>query len=829
MRVTNSMYYENLYGTSNTQLNSKLFDVNKQISSGLKIQYAKDDVRTFTETMRLDNEMTTLGQIKKSTETGYKISNQTDIALNEFTTAMDRTRVLLIQASNGAQSFDSREAIVSELRSLETHFKSLANTSINGQFLFSGSATDTKPISADGTYNGNDISMNSFLGSGVNQQHNLSGSELFLGEEANVKRKITTNIPQYSLTQKYPDFTDPELKGIDSIITTDSTIRDLMGDIVSEPLSDAGSNHLYISGAKSNGDTFSEHITMTGNETVDDLLTNIGNIFGNTPNLDLVNVSLNQYGEIVVEDKLTGSSKLDFHMVGAIDYNAQADGNDAADIDDGIYTTAGLIDNLKNGETDFKAIIDGTSLAADSSLYIKNFVRSEYTPTSTYTAELKSAEYTMDRAVAAGDTLQIIVDDGDATTTTYTAPFNADAATTYDDLKTSIEADGKFTVTITGDSIKLVATSEGAADGVSINTALSNDNGSGAGVVTVTPTIVNGVLADIGEMSYDRTKFTKDGSKLSSTTPQIIKETNAFASPSTKISEVADISNGTVSTADDTLDGTQFTLSGTNTSGTAFTAQIDFATAGSTFSLDGGVTSYDIFDVGTPRAAVAADDMTYQQLMDVINMVVSGDLPATNNSALDDVQEAIDYDTAVKSSNSRSTTYLSYDGKIQFEEISATDTNASIALHDTNAGNFNSDASVITFNTNNALTISDPKTDFFKSLDEIITSVEEHKLYPDGTTGIARSIGMEDAIAKLDDLHKHLSKSHASVGANSKTLTMSIERTSLLEVSTMTLRSEVIDTDFAEASLKLTQLSLNYQAMLSTVNKVSQLSLVNYL
>jgi len=33
----------------------------------------------------------------------------------------------------------------------------------------------------------------------------------------------------------------------------------------------------------------------------------------------------------------------------------------------------------------------------------------------------------------------------------------------------------------------------------------------------------------------------------------------------------------------------------------------------------------------------------------------------------------------------------------------------------------------------------------------------------------------------------------------------------------------------AEASLKLTQLSLNYEAMLSTVGKVSKLSLVNYL
>ena len=65
MRVTSSMYYESLYGANGSKLNKELFDVNKQIASGLQIQYASDDVATFTETMRLDNELTTLSQVKQ--------------------------------------------------------------------------------------------------------------------------------------------------------------------------------------------------------------------------------------------------------------------------------------------------------------------------------------------------------------------------------------------------------------------------------------------------------------------------------------------------------------------------------------------------------------------------------------------------------------------------------------------------------------------------------------------------------------------------------------------------------------------------------------------
>ena len=111
----------------------------------------------------------------------------------------------------------------------------------------------------------------------------------------------------------------------------------------------------------------------------------------------------------------------------------------------------------------------------------------------------------------------------------------------------------------------------------------------------------------------------------------------------------------------------------------------------------------------------------------------------------------------------------------------------------------------------------------------MIVAVENHKNYPDSTNGDMRNVGIENAIAMMDDLQEHISRAHSMVGAQSNTLTNSLERTELLEISTMTLRSSVIDTDLAEASLRLTQLTLNYEAMQYTVGKVSRLSLVNYL
>ena len=700
MRITSSMYYNSLYGQNNAELNQKLFDVNKQIASGLKIQYAKDDITTFTETMRLDNEISALNEVKQSAQSGYKVSNQTDVILNDFETTMNRMRTLLIKAGNGTNDDTSLDSIAAELRGMQDHFMNLANSSINGKYLFGGSVTDTKPINEEGLYMGNDIAMKSFLGSGVQQQYNITGADFFLGEEVLIKKEVTTNNIHYNISARYPDYTDPNVVGEPVELRKSDTIRDMMGDVDNNIDTVNAKNHFYLRGTKSDGVTFSEKISMRDDESVEGLLNRIGQVYGNTPDLDIVNVKLNSYGQIVVQDKIPGSSKLDFHIVGAVDFS----GGGAADVT--------KLDDLDGGETKFDRIINGTTAAANPNLFVKEFVVSSLSP-------------------------------------------------------------------------------------------------------------ANGAATSIEGIVYDRTKFSKNGSILSSSSNNIVRDSNAFAGNTTKLSEVADLSKGNAGT----LDGTQLTLSGVNIYGNPYNAQIDLKSTingGSTFSLDGGVTNYEIFDMNLPRAASNADDVTYKQFLDVINMITTNNIPVTTNTA-------VDYDYAVYSSKFSANTYLSDDGRIEFEQLSVTDTQTSISIFDSNSGDLTKDPSVMTFNTNNAITIRDPKTDFFKTLDEMITAVENHGLYPDSLGLDVRAVGIENAITMMDDLQEHVFRAHSLVGAQSNSLSKAIERTELMEISTNTLRSTVIDTDLAEASLQLTTLTLNYEAMLSTVGRVAKLSLVNYL
>ncbi len=702
MRITQSMYYKNIYGENNSQLNKKLFDVNKQIASGVNIQYAYDDIRTFTDTMRLDNEITILGQIKSSSDNGYKISDQSDVILTEFEDKLSRIRPLMIQSANDTNSDESRNAIAKELRAIESNLRDLANSSINGKYLFSGSALDVQPISDDGEYMGNDVALKSFTGTKVSQQFNISGAELFLGESGTTHRQITSNVIQ--------------TPNVGTSIDGSTTMADFNG-----ILPGTNEHHFYLRGVQSDGTAFKQDIKLGNNDNINTLLKEIGEAYGNTGTVDVVNVTMNSSGQIVIQDKIKGSSKLDFHMIGASDFNA---------VDS--LAAVGDIDVLDTGSINFPT----------TDVFVREFMKSSLTPTAT---------------------------------------------------------------------------------------AASN---------------IEGIV-------YDRAQFSADGSIIRSSTSQILKATNtstdpitvldknSFAIPSTKISDVADLSQGTVGT----LDGTVLNLEGKDINGVVYNAQIDFRNdtgvlpvpPGSTLSLDGGITNYTIFDMKSTRGAVHADEMTYQQLMDVMNMVITGNLPSpvgTNinpDTGILTTSAEEEYDIAIRTSNYSAATTLSHDGKIEFKDLGASRTKASIALYDKNSNDFTANSSVMTFNTNNALTVNDPKNNFFKMLDEIITSVEEHKSYPDTSSGDVRNIGMQNALSMLEHLEDHISKKHSTVGSQSNALTNSIERTSLLELSTMTLRSSIIDTDLAEASLSLTQLSLNYEAMLSTVSKISRLSLVNYL
>jgi len=822
MRATMSGYYRNLNYDQNKVV-KELFDVTKQISSGTKIQYAYEGISTFVDTVRLDNEITTLTQVRQNAGKALQVSTNTDTTMNEMTKILESMKVKLVAASNETNSVESLNALAAELRGLEKNLIQLANTSINGNYLFSGSEVKTKPIDANGTYQGNDKEIQTFLGSGVSQTYNINGDDLFLGEENGTKRKISLNVPLLNQTALFPDvMVSPSISrntGSEEYITVRSTIRDLMGDTDENIDALNTKHHFYIQGTNHEGIGFKSVVSMRDDETVNDLMVRIGEAFGNSPISELVTVTINNNGQIEIEDKRAGSSKLDFHMV---------------------------------ANTDITGPVADTELLNTNTTTVKSFMQSEYSQYISTIGQrqeqydpdffsLSSDFLTKDGEKAVGSTFlssifrldvsSIDFSGVDSATPGVALPassFNITATSTMQDLMDAIDGaydNGTDVLVSLKDGNIIIGRQNGTAPDLNIVLRSYDAAGGAAGGGN----LVEGMLSDAA-VAFDESEFKKDGNKLLSNVSQVRTSDNSYASLSTKLVDVAGVSS---------LNGENLTLEGIDINGNTFQANISLSNAGSTFTVVGAANNpYTIFnvggqpirpiDAGNPQTAVSADNMTYKQLTDVMNMIITGNLPASSN-AITGAGIANDYNTAVTLSQTAAITDLSSDGKIQFNQLNSTTTQASFTLADANASNFAANASVLSFQSNNSLEISDAKTNFFKQIDEAISSVEAGKTRADGNLDDPRNVGMQNAIQALDDLSNHLFNQHSKAGVQSQTLQVTSDRTDLLIITTQTLRSQTLDIDIAEASLSLQQLTLNYQAMLSTVSRVTQLSLVNYL
>jgi flagellar hook-associated protein 3 FlgL len=292
------------------------------------------------------------------------------------------------------------------------------------------------------------------------------------------------------------------------------------------------------------------------------------------------------------------------------------------------------------------------------------------------------------------------------------------------------------------------------------------------------------------------------------------------------------------------VNGRVMALKGTNINGAPYDVSILLGTP-STFTDNLTTKTYNIYgsafndtlgvQAGVKEAGEGipsnADQITYRQLMDVVNMATTNSFPTVDTTIVPN--DPGDYDSAIANANSQGKVSLTQDGKLSFEDLTHPTTSANISLYDTTSSSFFPPlitGNALSFQANNSISVSDPKTNFFAQIEQMIKSVEEGKTYPDGNgSGDPRNLGIQNSIQMLDNLTNHVSRLQATAGTNSQVLQASSDRSDLLIVSTKMLQSDVLDTDVAEATLRMQQLSLNYQAMLSSIAKVSQLSLVKYL
>ena len=111
-----------------------------RLSSGLRINSAKDDAAGLAISERFTSQIRGLNQAGRNANDGISLAQTTEGALNEVGNMLQRIRELAVQSSNGTNSASDRKALQDEVVQLKAEIDRIAETTtFNGTKLLDGS------------------------------------------------------------------------------------------------------------------------------------------------------------------------------------------------------------------------------------------------------------------------------------------------------------------------------------------------------------------------------------------------------------------------------------------------------------------------------------------------------------------------------------------------------------------------------------------------------------------------------------------------------------------------------------------------------------------
>ncbi|RDU67056.1 flagellar hook-associated protein FlgL [Helicobacter didelphidarum] len=851
MRVTFGTKYNQML-SNNGQMTSNLNDLNTKIASGKKIQYGWQDASISNQNLKLEYDEVTLQQGIDVSRTAETQTLNTDKALQEMSQAMVQFKTKLLHAANDLHTPTSREALARDLEATKAHIINIANTSIGGNFIFSGSKVGTQPFDMEGNYYGNDEELNALVSSQNLVPFNITGDELFYGYDNDKNRVITTNSRMLNQTRLHPaimDNSEKHSEPVEVYITEEDSLRDMIGDDDSDARNN-GKEYFYVQGVNSRGQSFKEKFALDvgytnpkNATTMRDLLERIGKAFGNTNTTQVVDVRLNKWGQIEIKDLKTGSSSIDFHMI-----SSNADVDDVSELEK--IGARVKTYNQQNFTSEFSA----SNLKGVDDLYDH---RVTHIPTTLIRKDNVMTEIdTKLEDIMSVETRYIKIsgtppneNDGTVSTRELPEPFIFDIkGKEVRDLFVAIKEyfGGKIDVELDHGEINIYDRNVRNKSTDTLHPPFDGERGFSIRLQSIGEdgqNEVNGFTSSLGK-SYTKTAFQQLGSKIRGNVVQSISGTSVLASHNTKLIEVTD----------GTLNGKTYGFKIHDHNGIELQASLTFTKQGSflelpTQSNNGQTIKIPLFNPDDDPPAVTisdGDSVTYRQLMDAMSIALNysneddkslGAAQIRHGKPTQDKKDA--YEELLKRAKTNISIDFDSEGKITIQDNVRSITRMTMMFYDKDQDKFDKDTiynsrANIRLNANTSLVVDDPKIHFFKGLNDAIQSVRDgiyragalHGLRYDDTM---QNNGIQNSIALIDHLSDHIEKIIAKNGAHTRTFQNSIARNEIIKTQVSGIKGDTIGTDLAETYNKFTNLSNNYQAVLNSTNRINNLSLVNYL
>ncbi len=178
--------YANRLVQSLGQVNLSEQNLTQELSSGLRVSTLGDDPVAVAQSSLFSASLSNLDSFVKSSTAEQSQLTFTDSTLGEVVTQLTSAISLATRAANGTNNSANLSSAATEAAGIRDQVLALANTTYQGQYLFSGSLGNTVPFALDSstspatlTYQGDSKTQSIATPSGQKIQLNLPGDSVF--------------------------------------------------------------------------------------------------------------------------------------------------------------------------------------------------------------------------------------------------------------------------------------------------------------------------------------------------------------------------------------------------------------------------------------------------------------------------------------------------------------------------------------------------------------------------------------------------------------------------------------------------------------------------
>ena len=207
-----------------------------QMSTKNILQQGSDDSMLYSRIISVDDKVRTYEGLQTQIERTNIQNNAADSSMSEMKKAYESMKTELIKANTSTTNASGIAAIVANISGLKENLYQLANTQVEGEYVFAGSDSSVKPFEKDTsgkvTYVGNNQLRKVAVEEGSYRERGITGFDMMMYPTASATKGETLN---FSQSDRIIDQEGNEWK-LNSPTNDTLTKYDLQGNITTDTL-----------------------------------------------------------------------------------------------------------------------------------------------------------------------------------------------------------------------------------------------------------------------------------------------------------------------------------------------------------------------------------------------------------------------------------------------------------------------------------------------------------------------------------------------------------------------------------------------------------------